>query len=414
MRYSVMSLGCRVNRSESDTIEVGLRARGAIPSRVEDADVIILNTCTVTGEAEKKTRKQVHRLLRQNPTASVFLTGCAVAIDPERYRALDPRIIIVSKDDVLGAVSSLEMNSTLDTCIESVCADVDDPRPSRARVDVKIQDGCDHACTYCIVHIARGPATSKPFSEVADACTRHAARGIKEIVLAGIDLGRYRFEGGGLASLLEELLARTSGVSPDGVDCRFRLSSIEPMSIDRALIETLAQANGRICRHLHIPLQSGSSKVLAEMERNYTADEYVSLIDSIRAALPSVAITTDIIAGFPGESSVDFAQSLEVATHCAFSKMHVFPYSERAGTPAAARTDQLPASVRSERAGKLRELSNHLRKEDFAKRIGTREWCVIESPGRAMSESYFELSVPHTLPDTGIITATLEECSLIR
>ena len=278
----------------------------------------------------------------------------------------------------------------------------------RARVGVKVQDGCDNACTYCIVYVARGPARSRPADAVvAEACAL-ARAGVREVVLTGINLGSYRDGSLGLAGLLQHLLAATADLhGPGELPCRFRLSSVEPADVGEDLMEALASAEGRLCRHLHLPLQSGSSRVLADMARPYSAEDYVALVGRLRAWLPSLALATDVIAGFPGETEGDFEQTCAVVRTCGFMNLHVFPYSQREGTPAAARPDQLASEVRADRAARLRVLGAELRASDRAARVGTRELGLVEAPGRAMTESYYEVTVGDSAPVGALVGLTL-------
>ncbi len=416
MNFAIVNLGCKVNRVESDAFASGLIARGCDESPEAQADIIVINTCTVTGEAEKKTRKAVRRALKESPKAFVIVTGCAAAIDADVFLAMDPDRVHVS--------GKMQVESLLDQLCGPV-AHGQVPLPMgegfRSRVGVKIQDGCNNACTYCIVHVARGRATSRPVADVVDECTRLAAAGAREIVLTGINLGSYRAEATdganaecvgyatasqsshpsgdsrviGLADLLHRLLAATADIRKAGEHaCRFRISSIEPRDVHDDLIELMAQSDGRICRHLHLPLQSGSSKVLREMHRPYTADYFVALVDNLYDRIPSLSLSTDIICGFPGESDQDFLETLDVAKRCRFTRIHVFPYSQRTGTPAADRDDQVSADIRSSRAATLRDVARALRQEGLEKRSGTVELALVEESGRAMTESYYEVDAP--------------------
>ncbi len=417
MNFAIVNLGCKVNRVESDAFASGLIARGSAESAESSADIIVINTCTVTGEAEKKTRKAVRRALRESPSASVIVTGCAVAIDPDVFAAMDPARVRVS--------GKLEVDSLLDELAGPVGhGQVALPmgKGFRSRVGVKIQDGCNNACTYCIVHVARGRATSRPAHDVIDECVRLADAGAREIVLTGINLGSYRSPASdgaydvdgsresssprasttsrmcyGLAQLLSQLLDATADIhEPGELPCRFRISSIEPRDVDDDLVELMARSAGRICRHLHLPLQSGSSKVLREMHRPYTAEYFASLVGRLYEQMPSLSLSTDIICGFPGESEQDFLETLRVARECRFTRIHAFPYSLRAGTPAAERADQVPAEVRASRAAALRNLASTLREEELQRRRGSVELALVEEGGRAMTESYYEVCVPES------------------
>jgi len=280
-------------------------------------------------------------------------------------------------------------------------------------VGVKVQDGCDNACTYCIVHVARGPAVSRPIDEITSEVCELALGGVKEIVLSGINIGSYRWGSYTLTELLERLLAVTEPAADEIHPVRFRVSSIEPMDVSDSFVRLMARSGGRICRHLHLPLQSGDSKVLREMARPYDAEDFKALVDFIRAEIPEISLSTDIIVGFPGESEQEFAQTLEVARYCEFSKIHVFPYSLREGTPAAERLDQVPHEVRLERAAQLRQLSEELRVLDYAKRVGIEELVLVEQQGRGMSESYYELNLPEGLEKGSLVSMRLpsQPCS---
>lgn len=387
MRYEIVNLGCKVNRVESDSYGALLASIGTPATGVEAADIVVVNTCTVTGEAEKKTRKAVRSACRRHPRARIIVTGCAAAIDPDGFLGMGPAVQVVPKARMEGFLAEMAHAGP-------VGAWPSDAPKERVRRGVKVQDGCDHACTYCIVHVARGPARSIPAEEVIGECRRLIGACVPEIVLTGINLGSYADGARRLPELLRSLLAEAA----DAPECRFRLSSIEPRDVSGDLIELMAASDGRICRHLHLPLQSGSSRVLAQMARPYDADGYLSLVSALRSAMPAISLTTDIIAGFPGETDEDHAQSTALARACGFSKMHVFPYSKRTGTPAAARNDQVAPETRLQRASELRALSDELRRADLAGRAGTVERAVVEVPGRACTESYHEVAVPESAP----------------
>ena len=261
----------------------------------------------------------------------------------------------------------------------------------RTRSGIKVQDGCDNACTFCIVHTARGPARSEDPREVLRQASELVEAGARELVLVGIDTGAYRWEGMDLAGLIALLLERTSVG-------RIRIPSIEPQSVTRPLMELMAASEGRLCRHLHLVMQSGSSKVLREMDRRYSAEEFLELAQELRHRVPGIALSTDVIAGFPGETDEDFEATCEMVRACGFMKLHVFPYSKRPGTPAAQRADQVPPQLIAERAARLGELGRQLSLEDARSRLGCVETTVVERPGRGTSESFHELRFSDDLP----------------
>ena len=409
MNFAVVNLGCKVNRVESDDAAARLALRGVETSEAS-ADLIVVNTCTVTGEAEKKTRKAVRRALRANDRARVLVTGCAAAVDAAFYEALDPRVRVVGK-----ARLAEEIEAWCDSEGVSAAPPLLPVGPGfRTRVGVKVQDGCDNACTYCIVHVARGRATSRPADDVVRECASYARAGAREIVLTGINLGSY-CDGGRrdpseirLAALLRRLLDETADLhAPGEAPARFRVSSIEPRDVDDALIDLLASADGRVCRHLHLPLQAGSSKVLREMARPYDAERFVALVERLYRRIPQLALSTDIIAGFPGETDAEFQETLDVARACRFAKIHAFPYSPRIGTPAAERADQVPPAFKEARAAMLRALGDELRASERARRAGTVELTLVEEGGVAMTESYFEVPAPAGAAPGALVEVTL-------
>lgn len=462
MSFSIVNLGCKVNRVESDAFAAALLARGGVQGDGAYADIVIVNTCTVTGEAEKKTRKAVRHVLRNNAHAAVIVTGCAASIDPATYVSMDARVRVAEKPALLldiqsGAFDELAVlpaavapavrdrrapvpedgrrataGNRADTPDDTrtralACDDGRHDAPNgtasalrlgegfRTRVGVKVQDGCDNACTYCIVHIARGPAKSRRADAIIEECAALGAAGANEIVLTGINLGSYRDEASAgegalrLAGLLKRLLEATEPLrGPDQAPMRFRISSIEPRDVDDDLIALLASSEGRICRHLHLPLQSGSSKVLRAMARPYTADHFKDLVDRMRRAVPSLSLSTDIIVGFPGETDEQFDETVELARACGFSKIHVFPYSRREGTPAAQRADQIDPHVKARRAALLRRVSDELRSDDLRRRAGSVELALVEDGGIAMTESYHEIPAPPDAPCGSLVSVRID------
>lgn len=376
MRYAIINLGCKVNKVEADEIAASLNRAGGCAVSCKNAEAVIVNTCTVTGEADKKTRKAVRRAVRENATARIIVTGCAAAIDAEALASIDARVEVMGKNEVVP--------SLIGVAGDGAALRVGEAFPTR--VGVKVQDGCDNACTYCIVHTARGRSWSKPFDDAVSELAGYAASGVNEIVLTGINIGSYASGGMRIADLLEAALEATRS-------CRFRISSIEPCNVDQRLISLIGQAEGRICRHLHLPLQSGSDKVLEEMARPYSAAMFTDLVQSLYGSIPEMALSTDAIVGFPGETAEDFAQTMEVARRCRFSKMHIFPYSIREGTPAAIRIDQVDAEEKKKRAAELGRLAEALRMDDCTRRAGTMEAVLVEKRGIGTTESYYRVPV---------------------
>lgn len=387
MKFCIINLGCKVNKVESDSFAAALLAQGHQASELAEAELIIINTCTVTGEAEKKTRKTTRQALTRAPQARVIVTGCAAALHAETFSSMDKRVEVVEKSCLFELLQQ-QNNVWLAN------------KGFRTRVGVKVQDGCNNACTYCIVHVARGRATSISANHIVRECKVLAEAGVKEIILTGINLGSYyddTFDTTSpltLAGLLHLLLDETKDIhNDDEPPVRFRVSSIEPKDVDEAFIDLLASSQGRICRHLHLPLQSGSSKVLKEMARPYDAAYFATLVEKLYARVPQLSLSTDIIVGFPGETDQEFEETCELARVCRFSKIHVFPYSKREGTPAAQRLDQIDPEVKAVRAAQLRDIAQQLRQEDFKRRLNGSEWVLIEEGGIGMTESYHEVAL---------------------
>lgn len=406
MNVSVVNLGCKVNRVESDTIAAAYLQNGAELTEARDADIIVVNTCTVTEEAEKKTRKTIRKLLRENAHASLLVTGCAATINPDFYTCLDERIELVDKHEFL----STELHG-IEQLAQHPLVRVGSYFPTR--VGVKVQDGCNHSCTYCIVHVARGKAWSRPFHLIAKEVCQLAEQGVKELVLSGIDLGSYNFTdevSDKRYNLSELILGLLDLLDSKGFsDTRLRISSIEPRSIKKDFVQVLARCEGRVCRHLHLPLQSGSSRVLAEMNRPYTAPDFLSLVAYLKESVGDLSLTTDIIVGFPGETDQDFDQTYQLTQEVGFSKIHVFRYSKRAGTPAALRDDQIPAKVKEVRAHALLQLSDELRYRYALRNKDRKERIVVEQRGWGMSESYYKIHLDDSCRPGSVIESCLAQ-----
>lgn len=379
--------------AESEAIAAALLALGwTRATDAADCDVAILNTCTVTGEADAKNRKALRTLLRAGK-AAIIVTGCAVNIDTARYADVDPRI---SCEHDKERIPALAVRLARDTAaVSAALSDQTTMERSdsgfRTRVDLKIQDGCDNACSYCIVHVARGPARSVPAATVISRARTLADAGTRELVLVGIDLAAYRDADIDLARLVTLLQEKTD-------IGRVRVSSVEPQSVTPTLVDVLAHSEGRLCRHLHLCLQSGSDKVLREMNRRYDADAFCALANRLHEAVPRIALSTDVIVGFPGETEDDFARTCKLVEHCGFMRLHVFRYSKRPGTPAAIRDDQVDPKIKAARSQTLIDLGRRLALSDMERRLGTIEEVVIERPGIGTSESYHAVACDTALP----------------
>jgi threonylcarbamoyladenosine tRNA methylthiotransferase MtaB len=378
-RVAIRTLGCKVNRSDSEALAESLSAIGVTLVDVDEpADAIVVNTCTVTGEADAKARKEVRRALR-GTRGPVVVMGCLAAIDADGLRTLGERVhVCVDRaslpDEVASLVGAGESSrpTTPEHSGPEARAGLRASRAFRTRALVKVQEGCDNRCAYCIIPDARGVPRSVPTADVVARVAAFHAAGVAEVVLTGVNLGRYSDESGAsdLADLLDRIVA--TGVR------RVRLSSIEPPDLGDRLLAAFAAAP-TVAPHLHVPLQSGSDGTLTAMGRRYTTAEYAAVLDRARAAVPGLTVTTDVIVGFPGETDADFAESLDFIDGRGFSDVHVFRYSRRAGTPAAQAPGQVPETVKAARAQSLREVAARGRDAHARAREGGGAALLVES-----------------------------------
>ncbi|MDY2777782.1 MAG: MiaB/RimO family radical SAM methylthiotransferase [Collinsella sp.] len=385
---SVVNLGCRVNRVESDRISTELARDGFALVSESDADLVVINTCAVTGEAEAKTRKAVRHALSLPRHPIVLVTGCVVNLHPEELTDLSERVVAEpSKVDVPARVRDIMGDPlALVGAPSSSCGPDLSELLGRSRLGIKIQDGCNHRCTYCIVWKARGPERSVPVPHVLDQVREAESFGIPEVVLTGVNLGAYDGADEGDAhveidELLDRILEHTS--IP-----HVRLSSIEPMDVSERLIERMAASRDRVAPFLHLPIQSGCTETLRRMGRPYTAERLLEQVGQIRAILPEVSLSCDVIVGFPGETDEEFERSLDLCRQIGFSRMHVFRYSKRPGTIAATAPDQVDPAVMAERSARMRSLADEMARRDAASRVGTIEGCVLEHGNRGTLASF--------------------------
>ncbi len=339
-------IGCRLNQAEIDQMARQFLARGyTLANDGDSADMVVINTCAVTQEAERKSRQAIRRAGREHPEAEIVVTGCYAHLSPSEMAALPKVSHVFDNEEKARLVDRLTGEAADDTA----------PLPpgtlGHTRAFVKAQDGCDNHCTYCVTRIARGTEQSRPDSEITHEIGRLADAGYNEVVLTGVNLGSYGRDQGqarGLESLVRAILADTS-------IRRLRLSSLEPWEIDPAFFELWQ--NPRLCPHLHLPLQSGSDSTLRRMGRQYSVETYRALIDSARRNIPDVSITSDVIVGFPGETNEEFEETVRMVEAIGFSRLHVFPYSERDSTAAARLPGQIDHAVKAERKARLLGLS---------------------------------------------------------
>ena len=380
-KYAFTTLGCRLNQAESDSMAEELVHSGMTPVVGEDEpDVVVVNTCTVTREATKASRSAIRRAVRNHPDAKVVVIGCYAVSDPDEVRAIDGVDVILDNNDKERFTDALRENLPTTPLLQiglPSSRKAVTPRATdavRVRANLKVQTGCDEWCTFCIIPTTRGDLRSfEPDDLVAEARTKVAA-GARELVLTGVHLGKYSYDRGGDEGRLVELMQRL--VAIDGV-ARLRLSSIFPRHLTPDVLAFMA-SEPRVCRYLHVPLQAGADVVLDAMHRPYRIEDYLLSVERARDALPGLALATDIIVGFPGETDEDFEQTLDVVRRVGFSKLHVFRYSPRPGTPAADMADQVSVEIKKERSKRLIDLGNELRGRFLNDHLGVPLAVLVE------------------------------------
>lgn len=372
---AVYTLGCRLNQYESTAIEETLAARGfLILPFTEKCDVYIINTCAVTEESEKKSRKIVRRAHSENPDAFVIVTGCASQVHSDVMAKIPGVAYVCGNRNKLSAADAacalvrgedIHEKSKIEDVEAAPLEKMSITRSERTRAFVKIEDGCDNHCTYCIIKTARGSVVSRPAEEIVAEVEKLCRAGYEEAVLTGVETASYGKDFGGkytLADLIRDVAEKTPIK-------RIRLGSLEPSILKKDFVDAIA-AEPKFMPSFHLSLQSGSNKVLADMKRKYNREMVLAGVEYIKSVMPDATFTCDIIAGFPGESEADFADTYDIAKKIGFLHMHVFPFSKREGTPAAAMACQLPESVKNERVKRLMELDVVLRAENAARFIG--------------------------------------------
>ncbi|MFC1616680.1 tRNA (N(6)-L-threonylcarbamoyladenosine(37)-C(2))-methylthiotransferase MtaB [Candidatus Margulisiibacteriota bacterium] len=359
--------GCRTNQAETQILTGQLANKGCqIVKSISDAEIAIVNTCIVTKNADKDIQSLINKINRQNPDIKIVLIGCQSQIRKQELLGL-PNVKLV-----IGNENKMNLVELLSTQIETINPKVLVPeisgnpfksetfpeKQSRTRANLKIQDGCNSYCSYCIVPYARGPSRSREFENILEEAIKLISFGFKEIVLTGINIGLYQYQEKTFIDVL-------SAVADISKNCRIRISSIEPMAINSDIISLIAN-HPQICRFLHIPLQSGSDKILEKMDRKYTTADFQKLILDAKNVIPNIGLGTDVIVGFPGETDADFNDTYAFLKQLPLSYFHVFPYSKREGTKSAGLKDTVSISKIQERSAKLRALSQE-KKSTFYK-----------------------------------------------
>ena len=375
MKLRTLTLGCKVNQYETEFVREGLLGIGYEDAEGEEsAELCIVNTCTVTAEGDSKSRQAIRRMARRNPGAKIVVMGCYATRAPEEVAVL-PGVSQVVTDkrelpDLLGRFGVTDIPTGISGF------------GRRHRAYIKVQDGCLLRCSFCIIPHVRPQLTSRPIAHILDEVRRLVDRGYREVVLTGIHLGHYGVEWNRNApkeqwtrlSHLVRQIAELPG------DFRVRLSSIEATEVTRELIEVMADHGNKIAPHLHISMQSGSDSVLRRMRRRWGSRRYIDRCRLVQERLDRPAITTDIIVGFPGETEAEFQETVATAREVGFSKIHIFPFSARRGTPAANMPDQVPKHVQQERSGELAVIEGELRDAYYRSLLGRKLRVLVETP----------------------------------
>lgn len=379
------TLGCKVNQYETEAMsELFANAGYEITDFSDKADIYVINTCSVTNMGDRKSRQIIHRAKKSNPNAIIAVTGCYAQTAPDEVLSIDGVNIVIgtkNRKNIVSLIETLDADSNVNHVSDIMTTHEFEELhikkySNRTRAFIKIQEGCNQFCSYCIIPYARGPVRSRKMQDILDEIHILAANGFKEIILVGIHVASY---GTDLEnSSLEKLITDVDAI--DGVE-RIRLSSIEPMTLNQQFIDNIKHSK-KLCHHFHISLQSGCDETLKRMNRKYTTSQFKSIADGLRAAFDDVAITTDIMVGFPGETDEEFESTVNFARQIQFSDAHIFQYSQRRGTPAAKRPDQISPSVKERRSKIIIAETQHMRDEFLNRFIGKTMRVLFEQPAK--------------------------------
>jgi len=395
MRIFLDQIGCRLNYGEMETLAGRLQAVGhQIIQEADKAQVIVFNSCAVTADAVRGSRKQVRHLHKINRSARIAVTGCWATLQPTEALAL-PGVALVANN---------EQKDLLHTLLEPWSAELDDPddllrmqpngtpflekdhetRRSRTRAFIKVQDGCNNKCTFCIVTLARGASRSRSIAAIVTEIQQLVADGLQEAVLTGVHLGSYGRDLAGEERT--DLKALVAAILTDTDIPRLRLSSLEPWELADGFLDLWQQWPGRLCPHLHLPLQAGTDRQLRQMARRCTVATFRQLVQEAHAAIPDLIVTTDLIAGFPGETDTDFREGLAFVEEMRFAHAHIFPFSARTGTAAATFTDQMPTAVKKARAQQLRSIVEQTGQRERQRFLGAVRPVLWEGEGQPLTD----------------------------
>jgi threonylcarbamoyladenosine tRNA methylthiotransferase MtaB len=405
MKYSVLTFGCRVNQAESLGFEEDFLARGDTPASPEESDVVVVNTCSVTSSADQAARQTIRRVARVNPGAKIIVTGCYATRRPDEVASLPNVLRVVSNRDKDNLVPDLTTAERFGDGQGSCGATIEPGVAGRTAFTLRVQTGCSEPCSYCIIPTTRGVPISMPVEALLKQVDRVVAAGFKEIALTGVHLGSYGRDLSPQSSLINLLRALDASGRPEGRPLHserpsgrpsvlFRISSLEPMDCTPEIVNLVA-ASDSFAPHFHLPLQHASNRLLAAMRRPYTIAYYSTLVDRIRTGIPQASIGSDVIVGFPGETDQDFECLADYLDGSPLTHLHVFPYSDRPGTSAAALPDKVHGSIVRERANRLRAISQRLSSRFRLAQIGTVHRALTLDDGTlAVTGNYLKVKIP--------------------
>jgi threonylcarbamoyladenosine tRNA methylthiotransferase MtaB len=395
MKYSVVTFGCRVNQADSLGFEEDLLARGAVAAAPEDADLVLVNTCSVTATADQGARQTIRRIARDNPSARIVVTGCYATRRPDEIAQLPNVHRVVANADKPRLVQIVAVDGQLTTAQrfgdgDGACgASLEPGIAGRTSFTLRVQTGCAETCSYCIIPATRGMPRSVAVNDVLAGVERVVAAGFRELTLTGVHLGSY----GRDMTPPSSLVGLLSALGSRAADVLVRISSLEPMDCGPEIVDLVARGEV-FAPHFHLPLQHASDRMLAEMRRPYTIAQYAALVDEIRSRIPHASIGSDVIVGFPGETDEDFAQLEAFLERSPLTHVHVFPYSDRPGTAAASMGNRVPGSMVRDRGRRVRDLSARLAAGFRDSQIGTvRPALTIDDGSSVVTDNYLKLKI---------------------
>jgi len=390
MKYSIITFGCRVNQADSLRIEETLRKAGGTDAPSAHADLVVVNTCSVTATADQGARQTIRRVARENPHARIVVTGCYASRRPDDVAALPNVVRVVHNEDKDRLVEEITTDVRFGDGDGACGAPIEPGIAGRTAFTLRVQTGCEERCSYCIIPSTRGRQRSMPIAHVVREIERVAGAGFKEIALTGVHLGSFGRDLLPCASLADLLTA----IGQLAVDVTFRISSLEPMDCTPDVVDIVASSGGRFAPHFHLPLQHASDRMLGLMQRPYTLDYYRQLVDRIVDDLPHASIGSDMIVGFPGETDEDFERNLEYLPVSGLSHLHVFPYSDRPGTTASAMTDKVAGTDIRARGAALRQIGAVLSRRFRQSQIGAvRPGLTIDDGTTVLTDNYLKVKI---------------------